>query len=109
MISFVVALCCIVILAVILLFFLGDDDWPDDRHLDPPRGGLERTVVEELAKHPPRLLKYVSCDPAAFGRDAGRLVRSGLELQQVVLLDLFPNTHHFETVATFKTNTDRSA
>ncbi|MFQ5792213.1 MAG: class I SAM-dependent RNA methyltransferase [Acidobacteriota bacterium] len=70
---------------------------------DPPRGGLESAVREALCEVPPRELRYVSCDPAALGRDAGRLVTEGpMKLQRLVLLDFFPNTHHFETVATFK-------
>ncbi len=69
---------------------------------DPPRGGLERTVVETLCRQPPKELRYVSCDPASLGRDAGRLRRGGLELARLVLLDFFPNTHHIESVATFR-------
>ena len=70
--------------------------------VDPPRGGLGALVVAALVEHPPRELRYVSCDPAALGRDAGRVARGGLLLQGLVLLDMFPNTHHFETVATFR-------
>jgi tRNA/tmRNA/rRNA uracil-C5-methylase (TrmA/RlmC/RlmD family) len=69
---------------------------------DPPRGGLERTVVDALCRQPPKELRYVSCDPASLGRDAGRLRREGLELARLVLLDFFPNTHHIESVATFR-------
>jgi tRNA/tmRNA/rRNA uracil-C5-methylase (TrmA/RlmC/RlmD family) len=70
--------------------------------VDPPRGGLERPVGDALVKHPSREIRYVSCDPAAWGRDAGRLSRGGFELQRVILIDMFPNTHHFETVTTFR-------
>jgi 23S rRNA (uracil1939-C5)-methyltransferase len=70
--------------------------------VDPPRGGLDRTVVEALKRHPPQTLCYVSCDPAALGRDVGRLSQGGFELERVALLDMFPNTAHFETVATFR-------
>jgi 23S rRNA (uracil1939-C5)-methyltransferase len=70
--------------------------------VDPPRRGLERPVVGALLQKPCREIRYVSCDPAAWGRDAGRLSHGGFELQRVVLLDMFPNTHHFETVTTFR-------
>lgn len=70
--------------------------------VDPPRGGLEPLVVEALGKSPPREIRYVSCDPATLGRDLGRLVPSGLALDRLVLLDLFPNTHHVESIATLK-------
>ena len=56
---------------------------------DPPRAGLDSPVVEALLRRPPREIRYVSCDPAALGRDAGRLVRGGLELRQLTLLDMF--------------------
>lgn len=73
---------------------------------DPPRGGLAPPVVAALSRTPPREIRYVSCDPAALGRDAGHLVRSGLVLSSLVVLDLFPNTHHVEVVATFRRRSD---
>jgi 23S rRNA (uracil1939-C5)-methyltransferase len=73
--------------------------------VDPPRGGLERPVGDALVQDPSWELRYVSCDPAAWGRDAGRLTQRGFELQRVALIDLFPNTHHFETVTTFRLRT----
>ena len=69
---------------------------------DPPRPGLERAVVDSLCRRPPKELRYVSCDPASLGRDVGRLREGGLELVHLVLLDFFPNTHHLESVATFR-------
>jgi 23S rRNA (uracil1939-C5)-methyltransferase len=68
--------------------------------VDPPRGGLPRGLTKALAKSPVRRICYVSCDPPAFARDAAALVAKGFRLERVHLLDLFPNTHHFETVAT---------
>jgi 23S rRNA (uracil1939-C5)-methyltransferase len=69
---------------------------------DPPRAGLERPIVDALCRRPPKELRYVSCDPASLGRDVGRLREGGLELARLVLLDFFPNTHHLESVATFR-------
>ncbi len=69
---------------------------------DPPRPGLERAVVGALCRRPPKELRYVSCDPASLGRDVGRLREGGFELVRLVLLDFFPNTHHLESVATFR-------
>ncbi len=74
---------------------------------DPPRGGLEGPVLEELCRRSPKEVRYVSCDPASLGRDAGRLQKGGLVLDRLVLLDLFPNTHHIESVATFRQDTGR--
>jgi 23S rRNA (uracil1939-C5)-methyltransferase len=73
---------------------------------DPPRSGLGRSVAGAFVQCAPGELRYVSCDAAALGRDAGRLGRGGLKLQRLVVIDMFPNTHHFETVATFLPSAD---
>jgi 23S rRNA (uracil1939-C5)-methyltransferase len=69
--------------------------------VDPPRGGLPRPLRETLVGGPLREIGYVSCDPAAFGRDAAFLAQHGFRVRRLELFDLFPNTHHFETVASF--------
>ncbi|MGH9461153.1 MAG: hypothetical protein ACRD1X_08035, partial [Vicinamibacteria bacterium] len=69
--------------------------------LDPPRGGLSPALIEAVGKSPLRSIRYVSCDPPALFRDAVRLSAHGLTLESLALFDLFPNTHHFETVALF--------
>ncbi len=69
--------------------------------LDPPRGGLSPALIDALGKSALRSIRYVCCDPPALFRDAARLSRHGLVLESLELLDLFPNTHHFETVAVF--------
>lgn len=76
---------------------------------DPPRGGLEKDVIEALCQSPPRELRYVSCDPAAFGRDAGRLTSRGWKLDRLVVFDLFPNTHHFETIGVFVPSPEKAS
>lgn len=67
--------------------------------VDPPRGGLSRRLRRALARTRVRELCYVSCDPAALGRDTAFFYQHGFELRRLELLDFFPNTHHFETVA----------
>ena len=42
---------------------------------------------------------FLSCDPVTFARDASRLIASGWRLATLDLLDLFPNTHHVETLS----------
>jgi 23S rRNA (uracil1939-C5)-methyltransferase len=44
---------------------------------------------------------YVSCDAPTLARDAKLLSQSGYRLTRAVPLDLFPQTAHFEVVATF--------
>lgn len=77
--------------------------------VDPPRGGLSRRLRETLVRAPIRDIGYVSCDPATLGRDTAFFRRHGFELRRLRLLDLFPNTHHFETVASLsRTALDRT-
>jgi 23S rRNA (uracil1939-C5)-methyltransferase len=68
--------------------------------LDPPRTGCERAVIDQLLRHGPRQIIYVSCNPSTFARDAERLVTSGrYVLQTVQGLDMFPQTEHVELIA----------
>nr|WP_240946322.1 23S rRNA (uracil(1939)-C(5))-methyltransferase RlmD [Pseudomaricurvus alkylphenolicus] len=68
--------------------------------LDPPRAGAAK-VCEQIGQSAVERLIYVSCNPASFVRDAGTLVRSGFELSQLRVLDMFPHTAHVETMALF--------
>ena len=67
--------------------------------LDPPRAGAGKAVVNQLVEAQPRAIAYVSCDPASFARDVGYFRKSGWELSGLRALDLYPHTHHLETVA----------
>ena len=73
---------------------------PDLALLDPPRAGLGVEECGLLARCGPRRIVYVSCDPATLGRDLAALIQSGYRLQQLQLVDMFPQTHHLETIAT---------
>jgi 23S rRNA (uracil1939-C5)-methyltransferase len=72
---------------------------PDFVLVDPPRAGLGSEATELLAQIRPAHITYVSCDPATLARDLRALVESGYQLQQLHLIDLFPQTFHLETVA----------
>lgn len=69
--------------------------------LDPPRAGAGTDVVQALLETDIDRICYVSCDPASFARDAAELVAGGFELEQVRVLDMYPNTHHMESIALF--------
>jgi len=69
--------------------------------LDPPRAGCDKRVLEALIKIAPQRIVYVSCDPATLARDAKRLINGGYELESATPLDMFPHTHHIETIAIF--------
>jgi tRNA/tmRNA/rRNA uracil-C5-methylase (TrmA/RlmC/RlmD family) len=66
---------------------------------DPSRTGLGRRGSAVVAAvRAPRVV-LVSCDPVAGARDLRMLVDAGYALDSVAVLDLFPWTHHVETVA----------
>jgi tRNA/tmRNA/rRNA uracil-C5-methylase (TrmA/RlmC/RlmD family) len=67
--------------------------------LDPPRAGAGKAVVKQLVEAHPRAIAYVSCDPASFARDVGYFRQAGWELSGLRAFDLYPHTHHLETVA----------
>jgi tRNA/tmRNA/rRNA uracil-C5-methylase (TrmA/RlmC/RlmD family) len=70
--------------------------------LDPPRSGAQRNVIDVIAQRTERRICFLACDPVTFARDASRLIASGWRLATLDLLDLFPNTHHVETLASFE-------
>jgi tRNA/tmRNA/rRNA uracil-C5-methylase (TrmA/RlmC/RlmD family) len=78
-----------------------DLDAPDVVVLDPPRTGAGGDVIRELVALAPGAIVYVACDVAALARDARLLTEGGYRLTAAQPLDLFPMTHHLETVATF--------
>jgi tRNA/tmRNA/rRNA uracil-C5-methylase (TrmA/RlmC/RlmD family) len=70
--------------------------------LDPPRAGARKEVIDAIGERAREMICYLSCDPVTFSRDASRLIASGWRLATLDLLDLFPNTHHVETLASFE-------
>jgi 23S rRNA (uracil1939-C5)-methyltransferase len=67
--------------------------------VDPPRPGLTRKARESIAACAPRTLLYVSCNPSTQARDLGFLVNhAGYSVKKAALFDLYPNTHHIESV-----------
>ncbi|HEV2705834.1 MAG TPA: class I SAM-dependent RNA methyltransferase, partial [Pyrinomonadaceae bacterium] len=67
--------------------------------LDPPRAGAERETIDAINALAPRHISYVSCDPATLARDLHLLFERGYRLTSLRAFDLFPQTHHVETVA----------
>src|SRR5262249_36539560 len=72
---------------------------PDAVVLDPSRLGCAPAVLPALASFRPPTVVYVSCDPATLARDLAELVANGFELRDVQPIDMFPQTHHIETVS----------
>ena len=66
--------------------------------LDPPRAGTEKEIIESLLKIKPRHISYVSCEPSTLARDLRILCDNRYKIESITALDLFPQTHHVETV-----------
>jgi len=66
---------------------------------DPPRAGLRSEGVEQIRQTEAPHVLLVSCDAGALGRDASLMVAAGYELDQVDVLDMFPQTSHVEVVS----------
>jgi tRNA/tmRNA/rRNA uracil-C5-methylase (TrmA/RlmC/RlmD family) len=70
--------------------------------LDPPRAGVTAEALDGVLQWRAPVIVYVSCDPPTLARDAARLVTGGYTMTRLEGFDLFPNTAHVETVATFE-------
>lgn len=71
---------------------------PDVIIADPPRSGLGKVAAEQLARIQSPELRLVSCDPSTLVRDLAVLMAAGYRVEEMVLIDLFPQTFHLETV-----------
>lgn len=67
--------------------------------LDPPRTGAGADVIAAVAVAEPRKVLHVGCDPATFSRDLAAWSEHGYRLQRLAMVNAFPGTHHFETLA----------
>lgn len=67
--------------------------------VDPPRAGLDASLVKSIAEAGPTKVAYVSCDPATWARDVARFEAQGYELERATPVDLFPQTYHVETTS----------
>jgi 23S rRNA (uracil1939-C5)-methyltransferase len=65
--------------------------------LDPPRSGAKAAIAPILTLAP-KAIAYVACDPVTLARDLRDFVASGYALGSVTCFDMFPQTHHVETL-----------
>ncbi len=71
---------------------------PDVMIIDPPRSGMHSDVVRQVLKMQPKRIVYVSCNPATMARDIG-MMKESYSVLEVQPIDMFPHTHHIESVA----------
>jgi 23S rRNA (uracil1939-C5)-methyltransferase len=77
-------------------------DLPDVIVTDPPRAGMHPKALKTMADLAPSRIVYLSCKPASLARDAAAICERGsYRLQEVHPVDMFPQTHHVESIAVF--------
>ena len=70
--------------------------------IDPPRAGVKFfDIARELVRLNPKVIVYSSCYPSAFFRDLKSIDEAGYRLDAVSLVDMFPQTKHFELLGRF--------
>jgi len=77
--------------------FVGRHGRPDVLIVDPPRAGMHKDVVAQIAKLQPERFVYVSCNPQTQARDLSRL-RDAYRIEAMQPVDMFPHTPHIENV-----------
>ncbi|MCU0440533.1 MAG: 23S rRNA (uracil(1939)-C(5))-methyltransferase RlmD [Raineya sp.] len=81
--------------------FVAEHGKPDVIITDPPRAGMHEDVVNVILEAEPKILVYVSCNPATQARDVA-LLSSKYEITAVQPVDMFPHTYHVENVLQMK-------
>jgi 23S rRNA (uracil1939-C5)-methyltransferase len=71
---------------------------PDVIICDPPRAGMHGDLIEKLLQIQALKIVYVSCNPATQARDLA-LLQECYDVLKVQAVDMFPHTHHVESVA----------
>lgn len=84
--------------------FIKQHGRPDVIITDPPRAGMHERAVRFLLECGARRIVYVSCNPATQARDI-HLLASRYEVARVQPVDMFPHTHHVESVALLEQRT----
>ncbi len=77
--------------------FIARHGRPDIMIVDPPRAGMHEDVVKVILNAAPRVIVYVSCNPATQARDLA-LLDAKYRVTDVQPVDMFPHTHHVENV-----------
>lgn len=71
---------------------------PDVIILDPPRSGVHPKALDYVIKFDAKEIVYVSCNPKSLVVDLSVLEGNGYKVEKTLLMDMFPNTPHVETV-----------
>ena len=76
--------------------------------MDPPRAGSDDRFLSSLMLLAPRRVVYISCNPETQERDLRFLTARGYQVKAIQPVDMFPHTHHVETVVLLSCRTPDS-
>lgn len=79
-------------------------DKPDLIIVDPPRPGVHKDAVRDIAGFGAKEIVYISCNPRTLVLDLVEFKKYGYEVEKVKCMDMFPNTPHCETVVKLVSN-----
>ncbi|TAN66823.1 23S rRNA (uracil(1939)-C(5))-methyltransferase RlmD [Paraclostridium sordellii 8483] len=71
---------------------------PDIIIVDPPRPGVHKDAIRDIAGFNSKEIVYISCNPKTLVLDLVEFKNYGYEVEKVKLMDMFPNTPHVETI-----------
>lgn len=73
---------------------------PDAMVVDPPRTGLDQTLIQAILTSAPDKLVYISCNPSTLARDLRELVHT-YNVDYIQSIDMFPQTARCEALVAF--------
>jgi tRNA/tmRNA/rRNA uracil-C5-methylase (TrmA/RlmC/RlmD family) len=65
--------------------------------MDPPRKGADERFLKSVLTLKPKKIIYISCEPETLARDI-KLLSSKYNIESIQPVDMFPQTHHVETI-----------
>ncbi len=67
--------------------------------VDPARAWLHPSALADVIKFNANQIIYVSCNPPTLARDLEYILKnSNYKIEKIKALDMFPHTHHIETI-----------
>ncbi|MEX1054999.1 MAG: 23S rRNA (uracil(1939)-C(5))-methyltransferase RlmD [Rhodothermales bacterium] len=86
--------------------FMREHGEPDVLVVDPPRAGMHPKIVQRIAEIGPERFVYVSCNPQTQARDL-KVLADVYRIEAVQPVDMFPHTHHVESVVKLRRKAGR--
>nr|MCR5484287.1 23S rRNA (uracil(1939)-C(5))-methyltransferase RlmD [Clostridiales bacterium] len=72
--------------------------------MDPPRAGSSVKFMRSAVKLSPKTIVYISCNAETQARDLAFFTANGYKVKKIQPVDMFPHTHHVETVVLLSRN-----